>query len=155
MFDCRGDDEPQGDEGYVHRDQVDRSGQLEGITGVQPFHDDDPRVLPQLVAKLAVANIHGVDLLRAPLEHAVGEPAGGRSHVQDRHPANFNAEGVQSVGQLDPSPANVRESAPDVDGGVTGQQGTGLQYTARPGKDQPLGDQGLGLLPAFGQPLFH
>ena len=53
---------------------------------VGPLADLDPGIGPQPLVELAVADVDRHDLGRAPLEQAVGEPAGGRAGVE-RPPA--------------------------------------------------------------------
>ena len=72
----------EGYEGDVGNQQIDGLGQVKGIADVDLLHAGYPRVLAQPVVQLAVSDVHGVDARRAALEQAVGEPAGGRPHVQ-------------------------------------------------------------------------
>ena len=43
------------------------------MTRVGSVHDHDPRIVPKLHCNLAVADIDGIDLARAVLQHRVGE----------------------------------------------------------------------------------
>ena len=115
MFQRRGDDQPQGYEGYVYDNQVGGAGQFVGMAGVDPLHDGDAGVLPQLVGQLAVAHVHGVDPAGAPLQQAVGEAAGGGANVQRRQPVHVQGENIQGVGQFHPAPADVGQGAAHVD----------------------------------------
>ena len=73
----------KGDKRYVNGDELDLVRDLlrGHIPDVGLFHADHPRVVPELPGQLSMAHIHRIDLHSPVLQHAVGEPAGGRSHV--------------------------------------------------------------------------
>ena len=51
------------------------------VAGVRALHTHDARVAAEPPVELTVADVHGVDLFRAVLQHTVGEAAGGRADV--------------------------------------------------------------------------
>ena len=57
------------------------------VAGIGFLHDDDARILAEFPGKLAVPDIHGINLGRAVLQEAIGESAGGSAQVQRGLPA--------------------------------------------------------------------
>ena len=68
---------------------------------------DDARVGPELLVELVVAHVHGVDPLRAVLQEAVREAAGGGAGVEADVIRNVHVEGVHDGEELVGSPAHV------------------------------------------------
>ena len=110
---CGGDNHPKGYEGNVDDDEVDGLGEVEGVAGVELFDDDDAEIVTEFLVELAVSDVDGVDLLRAALEEAVGEAAGGGADVEPGHSRGVDSEGVEGVGQLDAPASYVGETAAD------------------------------------------
>lgn len=125
-----------------------------GWRGVGLLQHGDPRVLPQTVVQLAVAHVNRVHAQGTPLEETIGEPAGGSTDVQRDFLCNFQIETVESMGKFDAAAAYERQLFLDLEFHVIGECGTGFQDAARWGVDHPFHDQGLGLLPGFGQAPF-
>jgi 1-acyl-sn-glycerol-3-phosphate acyltransferase len=75
--------QPQRNERNVHRKKVYRVGHLlaRHLAHVGAFEVDDALVGAQLPRQLTVADVDGIDLFGAVLEHAVGEAAGGSADV--------------------------------------------------------------------------
>ena len=77
-------DNSEGNKRNVDRDEVDRfaDGFKGQVADVGPFEDSNARVLSQFPRQLAIADIDGVNFVRAVLEEAVGETARGRAHIE-------------------------------------------------------------------------
>ena len=97
----RGEHFEQGDEGDVHDDHVDR-GEIArlDVAEIGPLDDDHSRVLPELPIELAIADVDGVHLLRAPLQEAIGKA----SRSKRRHQCNA---GRRRRRQSDPARAGA------------------------------------------------
>jgi aminoglycoside 6'-N-acetyltransferase len=95
------------DERDVADDELRRERQLADAPRICPFEDDDARVLADPRVQLAVANVQRDHACCAALEQNVGEAAGGGADVEAGPPGRIDAEGVEGVGELGPSPRDV------------------------------------------------
>ena len=79
----RGQNELERDERHVHRCEIQLIGDLlmREVAGVRALHTHHALVAAELPVELTVADVHGVDLFRAVLQHTVGEAAGRRADV--------------------------------------------------------------------------
>ena len=145
-----GEHQGKGDERNVHGHQVHRLREFKGVPGVGPFDHGNPRVPPQAVVHLSVAHIHRVDPLCAPLQQAVGEPAGGRAHVQGGQSGHVEMKLIEGVGQFDAATADEGQASLHLKFHALGKSGARLQDAARRGVDHPLHDQRLGLFAGLG-----
>ena len=104
-------DQLQGDEAHVHGGEVQlvRHLLVGEIPGVGPLQAHHPGVAAELPGQLAVAHVHGVDLLRAVLQHTVGEAAGGGADVGADGAVQVDGEGGHGLLQLQPAPAHISQ----------------------------------------------
>ena len=73
----------QRDEGHINGCEINGFRNLfrRHIADIRLFHADHTAVIPQFPGQLSMAHIYCIYLYRAVLQHAVGETAGGRSHI--------------------------------------------------------------------------
>ena len=145
---CR-KDQLQGDEAYVYRGKVQLVGDLlmGEVTGVGPLHAYHPLIAAELPGKLTVANIHGVDLGRAVLEHTIRKTAGRSTDIGADITAKVDGEGGHGLFQLQSAPAHVFQGiAPHFDGRVIQNGGTGLIHLLAIYIYKAAHNGGLGLL---------
>ena len=75
---------------------------------VQPFVDDDARILPQLPGELAVADIDRIDPRGAARQQHVGEAAGRGADIEGDLSVDRDREMIERVSQLDAAPRDPR-----------------------------------------------
>ena len=94
----------QGDEGHVHRGQVDLLREIAGdqVAHVAPLQHHHPRVLAQGPGQEPLPHVHGEDPPRPALQEAIGEAPGAGPGVQGHQPGGVDPEAVEGVGQLQP-----------------------------------------------------
>ena len=99
---------PQGDEREVGHHQVDRTADrvLRQVPHVGALEDVDPRVVPQAGVELAVADVDGDHLRRAPLQEAVGEAPGRGPGVEGAARRGRRARTVERGVELLAAPAD-------------------------------------------------
>ena len=81
------------------------------IADVGLLHSDHARVLPQRPGELVRANVYSIHPRRPHLQQHVGKPPGGSPYIE-RHLAGDvrpQPEDLDSVCQLQPAPAHVRQ----------------------------------------------
>jgi hypothetical protein len=78
------EDQGQRDEGKIKHRQINRFRNIvrQEMPEIELLAGDDPGVAADLPDQLVGAHIEGIDLGRAVLEQAVGEPAGGGSGIE-------------------------------------------------------------------------
>ena len=109
----------------------------------------DPRVGPQALVELAVADVDGDDRGRAPLQQAVGEAAGGRPASRARRPATSTPKRSSAASSFSPPRLTKRGGGPsDLDGSSGRDQARRLVGRRAADRDPPGRDVGLRLLPA-------
>jgi hypothetical protein len=151
-------DKDEGDEGEVGRDQVNRFWQqiLRGVTQIDPFHGDNPRVASELFVELGLADVDRVDAGSPVLQEAVRESAGGRPGIHADFARNIDAEVLDGREQLVPAPADEALPLLELEQAAFGEHLTRLLHPSPAplaGEKHLAGhDQSLGLLPALGQP---
>src|SRR5690348_8162777 len=124
------------------------------MPGVEPFVDDDPRVLPQLPGELAVTDIDGVDALGTTGQQHVGEAAGRSPDIKRDLVVDRDVEMIERVYELDPAAGNPRMVASlERQRRIRGEALAGLIYPAPGAADEPGEDQRLGLGAAFNKTL--
>ena len=155
-----------------HRDQLGRERQVGRFErpGVHPFDHGDPRVAPEVVVDLAVGDVEGDHLGSAPLQQAVGEPSGRRSHVEAAEAAHVETEPFEGILELDSAPGNERRRAFDQEFEVGRNLLTGserrrsvppqpdLPRPNRPGGSRTGGEKtptGKQSIESFGADTFH
>ena len=153
-----GEDQFQGDETHVDRGKIQlvRNDGMVQVAGIGPLQADHPLVLAELPCKLAVAHVHGVDLLCAVLQHAVGKAAGGGPDIPADAACQGDGEGGHGLLQLEAAPAHIAQGiAPDLDLRRLVHGGAGLVRPLALHEDQTAHNGGLGLLPALLQSPLH
>ena len=71
------------------------------VACIQPFVNNDPRVLPQLPGELTVTNIDGMDPPRTAIEQDLGKAARRGADIERNSPLDDDPEVVERVGELD------------------------------------------------------
>src|SRR5581483_779112 len=111
-----GHDEPERDEGQVGHDDLGSEGKVRRRepTRVRPLKDGNSRVVPERPVELSVADVDRDHPSRLPAEQAVGEPSGGRPHVEAVPAGNVDLEPLERRLQLhtaarDEPPGRSRE----------------------------------------------
>ena len=94
---------------------------------------DDARVGPELLVELVVAHVHGVDPLRAVLQEAVREAAGGGAGVEADVIRDVHVEGVHDGEELVGSPAHVLLRTEKKENGIRGINVSRLVHGHRQG----------------------
>jgi hypothetical protein len=74
-------DESQGNERHVDRNDVERLRQRFQRADIGPFHDNDAPILPQPPVQDPLSNVDGVHLLRAMLQQTIREATRGSSDI--------------------------------------------------------------------------
>src|SRR5579883_910714 len=115
-----GQDQSDGDEADVARDQVDGLADLgEGeFARVDAFMEDDARVGAELPGKLAGADVDGMDARGAGLQEGVGEPAGRGADIEGDLAGAIDGEMAQRGRELEAAAADVRRAREDFDRGI-------------------------------------
>ena len=126
------------------------------IPGVGALHAHHPGVPPELPVQLAIAHVHGVDLLGAVLQHTVGEAPGGGPDIGADLAGKGQRKGLHGLFQLQAAPADVGQGvSPHLDLCGVGHRRAGLVHPLTVHKHAAGHDNGLGLLAAFHMPLLH
>ena len=115
---------------------------------------DHPRIAAQLPIDLAGAHIHGMHPEGAVLQQAIGESASGRSHIETDAAAGFDAETIESGGELETSAADVGRSAQHLQVGVRGHALAGLLRFHAINQHFPGEHQSLPFLSRLGETAF-
>ena len=102
------------DKARVAGDDVDRLGDvgMGQVARVDPFVDDDPRILAQLPGELAMTDIDGVNPPGTAIEQHLGEAAGRGADVEGDAPVDYDPEVIESVGEFDAAPRDPGMIAP-------------------------------------------
>ena len=92
----------------IGHDEVDRTADVvrPEVTDVAAFSYVDPRIVPNGRVELAVPDVDGHDLRRAPLEEAVGEATCGGAGVEGPAAGDVDREVAQGGVQLLSTPAD-------------------------------------------------
>jgi hypothetical protein len=125
------------------------------IAGVDAFVNDHARIVAQLPIQLAVTDIDGVHAGGSALQQAIGEAAGGGSHVQADATAHVDREMIQRAGQLEPAAADVGQRLGDLDSAIFGEGVTGLVGPLAIDSNAAGEDQSSRLLARIGEAPLH
>ena len=151
-------DDPERDEREIRDDQVEwrsKRGRI-GMANVGAFNDRDPGVGAEAPVELAVSDVDGRHGNGPALKEAVGEPTGGRSHVDRRPPDDADAEPVDPGLELaSASPHEPAHRFVKVDGVGGAHQRARPRFSDAPNPNEALGDRALSCGAAVGQLAPH
>jgi hypothetical protein len=114
-----------------------------------------PRVGAQGPGKLARADIDGVHVCGARLQHGVGKAAGRGPDIEADFAGEVDREPLQRARQFAPAAADVRRPREHLEDGIGGHRLAGFGGFLAIEQDLAGHDEGLGLLARFRQPALH
>ena len=150
-----GKNQLEGDEGHVDgcKIQLIRDLLMGQIPGIRALHADHARIIAQLPVQLAIAHIHGINLLCTVLQHAVRKSAGGGADVGADLIVQIQGESLHRFFQLQAAPAHIlQRCTADLDLRIVCHGGADLVHPLAVDKNNAGHDRGLGLLPGIQQP---
>jgi len=106
---------PQGDEGEIGDDKVERRSEMLWIcvADICPLDDLDPRIVANAPVKLSVADVKRHNAGYVALEHAVGESSGRRTYIDCSSVRDVEGEGRESGFKFLARPAHEGARAAD------------------------------------------
>ena len=126
------------------------------IADVGALHVDDALVSAQAPCQLTVADIHGIDLDGAVLQHTIGKAAGGRTNVHTDLAVRRQRKALHCLFQFEAAAADIADVvAAHLDLGVFLYHLTSLVHLLLVDKNDTGHDEGFGALTALDHAVLH
>ena len=152
------EDVMQRNKGNIHTEKLNGLCQIlrRDIADVRAFHVYHAFIRPQAPCQLTVANIHGIHLHCAILQHTVGKAAGGRTDVHAHFAVRGKREALHSLFQLQAAAADIADIVTaHLDNCVLLDHLAGLVHLLLVDKNHTGHDQSFGALPALHKSVLH
>ena len=148
----------QRDKRHIYAEKLNRLCQhvQRDIADVGALHVDDALVGAQAPCQLTVADIHGIDLDCAVLQHTIGKASGGRTNVHTDLAVRRQRKALHCLFQLEAAAADIADvMASHLDLGVFLYHLTSLVHLLLVDENDTGHDEGFGALTALDHAVLH